>query len=205
MANYATQSDVEGILGRSLSATEASALPFLLNAIDQWINDQIGASYGELGDTPATRYYDPERQSSIIDIDPVYVDEDHGLVVSVVDANENVVRTLDVSTYEARPRNENVKTYIQLRNGTKWASQCSVAVANIAVTGYYGFGGTVPADIAYLSAYLAANSIGATKSLSLKSESIEGYSRTFADNKSSFAADSVVSSILDKYTDEVMI
>lgn len=205
MANYATQSDVEGILGRPLSTTEAAALPFLLNAIDQWINDQIGASYGELSDDPVTRYFDADRGGSIIDIDPIFVDESHGMVVSLVDANENVVRTLDVSEYEARPRNETVKTYVQLRNGRKWASVCSTGIANIAITGYYGYGSAVPADIAYLSAYLAANSIGATKSLSLKSESIEGYSRTFADNKTSFAADSVVSSILNKYTDEVLL
>lgn len=205
MANYASKSDVEGILGRPLTGEETAALPFLLNAIDQWINDQIGASYGELGDDPVTRYYDPDKGGSIIDIDPVFVDEGHGLVVSLVDSNENIIRTLDVSTYEARPRNENVKTYIQLRGGLKWASQCSTAVANIAVTGYFGFGSTVPADIAYLSAYLAAKSIGATNSLSLKSESIEGYSRTFADNKSSFNADSVVSGVLSKYTDEVLL
>lgn len=205
MANYASQSSIEGVLGRSLTDTEVAALPALLNAIDQWINDQIGGSYGELGDSPATRYYDPDFGGSIIDIDPVYVDEDHGLVVSVVDENENIIQTLNTGRYEARPRNEAVKTYIQLRSGYKWASVCSSAVTNIAVTGYFGFGGTVPADIAYLASYLAAKSIGATNSLSLKSESIEGYSRTFADNSKSFNADSVVSSVLSKYTDEVLI
>lgn len=205
MANYASKSDVEGILGRPLTATEEAALPLLLNAIDQWINDQIGGGYAALGDEPATRYYDPDKGGSIIDIDPIFVDDSHGLVVSLVDSNENVVRTLDVSVYEARPRNEAVKTYIQLRNGLKWASQCSTAVANIAVTGYFGFGGTVPADITYLAAYMAGKSIGATNSLSLKSESIEGYSRTFADQKQSFNTDSVVSGILDKYTDEVLL
>lgn len=205
MANYASQSSIEGVLGRSLTATEIAALPALLNAIDQWINNQIGGSYGDLSDEPVTRYYDPDFGGTIIDIDPVYVDEDHGLVVAVVDSNENVVRTLDVSTYEARPRNDAVKTYIQLRSGNKWASVCSSAVTNIAVTGYFGLGATVPADIAYLASYLAANSIGATNSLSLKSESIEGYSRTFADNSKSFNADSVVSNILSKYTDEVLL
>lgn len=202
---YAAQSDVEGILGRPLTDSEVAALTLLLGAIDEWINDQIGGSYGDLPDDPATRYYDPERQSSIIDIDPAFVDDTHGIVVSLVDANENVINTIDTSNYEARPRNESVKTYIQLRNGLKWASQCSTAVANIAVTGYFGFGGTVPDDIKYLSAYLAAKSIGATTSLSLKSESIEGYSRTFADQKTSFNTDSVVSGILDKYTDEVLL
>jgi len=204
MANYASQSDVEGVLGRSLTASEAAALPVLLNAIDQWINDQIGGSF-TVDDEAATRYYDAESESSIMDIDPVFVDETHGLVVSLVDANENVVRTLDVSEYEARPRNDTVKTYIQLRNGLLWASKCSHSVANIAVTGYYGRGGTVPADIQYLAAYMAAQSLGSTQSLTLKSESIEGYSRTFADMKQSADSDSVISRTLAKYTNEVMI
>ena len=205
MANYASQSSIEGILGRSLTTAETNGLQALLDAIDQWINDQIGGSYGELSDSPVTRYYDPDFGGAVIDIDPAFVDETHGLVVAVVDSNENVVRTLDISTYEARPRNDAVKTYIQLRSGLKWASVCSNAVTNIAITGYFGFGSTVPADIAYLASYLAAKSIGATNSLSLKSESIEGYSRTFADNSKSFNADSVVSSVLSKYTDEVML
>jgi len=204
MANYANQASVEGVLGRSLTTSEVAALPALLNAIDAWINIQIHGSFN-VGDDPVTRYYDAEQGSSILDIDPIFVDETHGLVVSLVDANENVLRTLDVSEYEARPRNDNVKTYIQLRSGVKWASVCSHSVANIAVSGYFGRGSEVPADIAYLAAYMAAQSLGSTKSLSLKSESIEGYSRTFADMKASADSDSVISRTLAHYTDEVMI
>lgn len=203
MANYATQSEVEGILGRSLTSQEQSGLTLLLNSIDAWINDQIGEGFA-LGEEAATRYYDPERESSILDIDPVYVDDDHTLIVKVVDADENDVRTLDESVYEARPRNEKVKTYIQLRGGRKWASECSTAVTNIAIVAYFGRGDTVPADIKYLAAYLAAQSIGATNSLSLKSESIEGYSRTFATTSSDYSSDAVVKRTLDKYR-EVLI
>lgn len=204
MANYATQSEVEGILGRSLTSQEQSGLTFLLNAIDQWINDQIGASF-TIPDEAATRYYDPDFGGSIIDIDPLYTGgEDNTPVVAVVDSDENVVSTLDESIYELRPRNEDVKTWIQLRGGRKWASVCSTAVTNIAVTGKFGRGSDVPADIKYLAAYLAAQSIGATNSLSLKSESIEGYSRTFATTSSDYSSDAVVKRTLDKYR-EVLI
>lgn len=200
MANYASQSDVEGIIGRSLTASEIAALPLLLNAIDEFINDAVGAPF-TIGEEPTTRYYDAD-QSVILEIDPLFIDEDHGMVVSLVDADENVVRVLDTSTYEARPRNESIKTYIHHRNGLKWASECSQAVANVAVTGYFGRGSTVPADIQYLAAYMAAQYIGAQTSATLKSESIEGYSRTFATIQSDYP---IVNQTLEKYTEGVLL
>lgn len=200
MANYATQSEVESVLGRSLTTTEQSGLTFLLNAIDEFINDAVGSPF-TIGDEPTTRYYDAD-DSVILEIDPVFVDETHGMVVSLVDADENVVSTLDTSTYEARPRNDAVKTYIQHRNGRKWASECSHAVANIAVTGYFGRGGTVPADIKYLAAYMAAQYIGAQTSATLKSENIEGYSRTFATIQAEYP---IVNQTLEKYQEGVLL
>lgn len=200
MANYATQANVEGVLGRSLSSSESDALPFLLNAIDEFIDDAVGSAF-TIPDDPATKYYDAEP-SVILEIDPVYVDEDHGLIVSLVDADENVLSELDTSAYEARPRNEAVKTYIQHRNGLKWASEGSSAVANIAVSGYFGRGEEAPADIQYLAAYLAAKYIGATKSGELKSESIEGYSRTFATIQADYP---IVEQTLSKYRTEVLL
>lgn len=199
MSSYANQSNVESVLGRALSADEITGLPFLLDAVEAWINGEIHSEFG-LADDEATRYFDADH-SSMIDIDALYVDEDHPFTVKLVDADENPLRTIDSSDYEARPRNDNVKTYIQLRGGRKWASICSHSVANIAVSGFWGRGDDVPADIAYLAAYMAAQAIGSTKSLSLKSESIEGYSRTFATLQSE---DSTVKRILSKY-DEVLI
>lgn len=194
MANYANQQAIESVLNRPLTATEIASLDLLLNAVDAFINDAIGSSF-TVGSEVATRYYDAD-EGSILDIDPIFIDETHGLVVAIVDADENVTRTIDVSDYEARPRNDAVKTYLQLRNGRKWASVCHPSVANIAVTGYFGRGETVPADIQYLAAYMAAQYIGASAGASLKSESIEGYSRTFATIQSDYP---IVSQTLDKY------
>lgn len=199
MANYASQSDIEAILNRSLTDSEVAGLTLLLNAVDQFINDAVGSSF-TIGDDVATRYYDAD-EGSIIDIDPAFVDDTHGLVVSLVDADENIVRTLDTSEYEARPRNDAVKTYIELRNGRKWARVASHSVANIAVTGYFGRGSTVPADIQYLAAYMAAQYIGASTGASLKSESIEGYSRTFATIQKDYP---LVSQTLDKYNEVLL-
>lgn len=199
MANYANQQAIESVLNRPLTQTELASLSLLLNAVDAFIDGQVGASFS-IGDEVATRYYDAD-EGSILDIDPIFIDETHGMVVALVDANENVTRTLNVSEYEARPRNDAVKTYIQLRNGRKWRSVCSHVVANIAVTGYFGRGSEVPADIQYLAAYMAAQYIGASAGATLKSESIEGYSRTFATIQKDYP---LVSQTLDKYNEVLL-
>lgn len=174
---YATQSSIESVLGRSLTASEISGLPSLLAAIDEYINHETERTFGGSG-AAATRYYDVER-SRIIDTDAFFTDASNPVVVAYVDADENVLQTVNSSDYEARPRNSNIKTYLHKRSSV-WGSGCPSSVANLAVTAKFG-GGDVPADISYAAAWLAARQIGSTSSLSLKSESIEGYSRTFAD------------------------
>lgn len=180
--SYATQETVEGVLGRSLTTSEASALPVLLQSVDAYINGETETVFGTPVET--TKYYDvePDEPSRILDVDAFVIkvgENSKDFTVQYVDADENVVSTVDTSDYEARPRNENVKRYLQRRSGV-WGRGCPSTVANIAVKAFFGYD-TVPADIAYAAAWLAAKQIGSTESLSLKSESIEGYSRTFAD------------------------
>lgn len=197
MANYANQAAVEGVLGRPLTAAEVAALPMLLNAIDEYINSETGTSFGAA--TEATRYYDVGRHepSRLLDVDAFTAkvgDAVKAYKVEYVDAEENVVQLVEARDYEARPRNENVKTWLH-RRSTVWGHGCPSTVANIAVTAFFGYP-EVPADIAYAAAYLAAGAVGSTQSLSLKSESIEGYSRTFADTTKST---SFLSSTFSKY------
>lgn len=196
---YATQASVEAVLGRSLTTAEQNGLTALLAAVDAYINGQTGRSWTT--PTEATRYYDVER-SRYIEVDPFVVAEDKPFEVFYVDADENKVGSnIDESDFEARPRNESVKTYLQRRSGY-WGSGCPSNVANLAVKAYFG-GGDVPADIAYAAAWLAAHQIGGTQSLSLKSESIEGYSRTFADATSTEAG-SFITDTFERYR-EVLI
>lgn len=180
---YATQSSVEGVLGRSLTTQEAAGLTALLAAVDAYINSETGRTFGD--GSKSIKYYDVER-SRMVDVDPFVVKEDQPVRVFYVDADEEQVGSdIDSSDYEARPRNEEVKTWLQRRSGN-WGSGCPSNVTNLAVEAWFG-GGAVPADIAYAASWLAAHQIGGTQSLSLKSESIEGYSRTFADATSTEA------------------
>jgi hypothetical protein len=202
---YATQSSVEQALGRSLTTSEAAGLNSLLAAVDSYINKTIGRSFG--AGVESTRYYDVER-SRMVDVDPFVTSELVGETVTArpfevfyVDADENRIQDVDSSDYEARPRNENVKTWLQRRSGL-WGSGCPSNVTNLAVKAFFG-GGAVPADIQYAASWLAAQAISAQlgMSLSVKSESIEGYSRTFAD----MTKDNVqITNIFDNYH-EVLI
>lgn len=194
---YATQTSVEQVLGRSLTTSEAAGLASLLSAVDSFINKTIGQSFST--PTKAIRYYDVER-SRMVDVDPFVVATDKPVRVFYVDADENIVGSdIDTSDYEARPRNESVKTWLHRRSGY-WGSGFPSNVTNLAVEAFFGRG-DAPSDIQYAAAWLAAQAIGSTTSLSLKSESIEGYSRTFADSTKS---NSMIQSIFDTYN-EVLI
>jgi len=194
---YATQASVEGVLGRPLTAAEITALPALLASVDAYIESMTRRKF-ETPTTQSTRYYDVEH-SKLLDVDPFISDSTHAFVLAYVDELENVIEVINTGDYEARPRNDSIKTYFQ-RRSTPWGTGCTHRVANIALTAFFG-GGAVPADIAYAASWLAANALGQTSSLSLKSESIEGYSRTFADATSS---NSVIQATFDKYH-EVLI
>lgn len=198
--SYASQASVEGVLGRSLTTQEVAGLDGLLKAVDAYVNSETGRTFGDATEK-TIKYYDVDR-SKMVDVDPFVVKEDKPVRVFYVDADEEQVGSdVDSSDYEARPRNEEVKTWLQRRSGN-WGSGCSSKVTNLAIEAYFG-GGAVPDDIAYAASWLAAHQIGGTQSLSLKSESIEGYSRTFADATATEAG-SFITDIFARYN-EVLI
>lgn len=183
---YTTKKQIEAFLKRDLDNYEETLLPLILAAVDSFLGDELGGSYGE--GTPATKYYD--GGSRILEIDPCTN------ITKVAQVNddetESYVYVLN-EDFEARPRNGTVKSWIHKRGR---AFPCGVA--NIAVTATFSLGSTVPSDIAYLATYLAAQLFaGQGEDGKLKSESIEGYSRTFKEYK---ADDPVVHMTLSKYT-----
>lgn len=181
---YATQAQIEAILGRCLTPKEESLLEVMGASIDAWINEQIGGSYTQV---TTTKYYDGAG-SVILDIDPAI----NVTRVAIIDpANVETSVYIFNEDFEARPVNQQVKTWIHSRVG-----RFPCGVANIAVTATFGLGESVPSDIAYLSAYLIAGMFTKQQYKNLKSESIEGYSRTFAETKTD---EELVSMTLAKY------
>lgn len=189
--SYTNQANIEDFVKRSLTQSEIDLLIIMLPAIDSWINDQIGSAFAE-STLPSVRYYD--GGTAILEIDPCT----DITKVAEVDEEETDIFIYDLNEeYEPRPRNQNLKKWIELRAGC-----FPYGVANIAVTATFS-SGTVPADIVYLSTFLASQMFSIAFQGQLKSESIEGYSRTF---KEIAENNSFVNMTLNKYLkDEVLI
>jgi len=187
---YTDQATIEAFLKRTLSAYEVTLLPLVLASVDAWINDQLGGEYGTVSAT--TRYYD--GGSAILDIDSAT----DITKVALVDSEETETNEYELNVdFEARPRNETMKTYLQRRNYL-WPR----GLGNIAVTAKFTLGTTVPNDIKYLATYMAGKLFSSAVTGELKQESIEGYSRTFKEYSSS---DDVITSILAKYTNDEVV
>ena len=166
--SYTDQASIEAFLKRDLTGNEETLLPLILSSIDSFINDQVGGSFGEAEES--TRYYD--GGSKIIDIDPCI----EITAVELVDREEDVDHTYVLNEdFEARPRNDIAKEWIEKRIGC-----FPSGVANIGVTAKFTISEEVPEDIKYLATYLAGQLFSQNVQGNLKSESIEGYSRTFA-------------------------
>lgn len=190
MANYTTQTEVENYLGRDLTTTEAAIVANLIASVQAYIDDELGSGFGTVSET--SRYYD--GGSKILHVDPCY----DITAVAAVDSLEVVMDTYLLNDeFEARPRNNTVKTFIEKRLGA-----FPKGVANIKVTAKFSRGEDVPEDIQFLATKMVAEAITNAENINLKSESIEGYSRTFVDKQ---MQDAINKEMLDKYQQDVEI
>ena len=183
---YTNLTNVENLLKRELTDEEANVLPLILDVVDKYIDEQVGGSFGDVSAT--SRLYDGTGDR-ILDIDPCT-----GITaVEVVDRDGDVLKTYDLDDLILRPVNDTVKRWIELPYFGFYRGS-----ANIRVTAKFSLG-DVPSDIEYLATYLVTKYFNDYVTGNIKSESIEGYSRTFeALNRGDF----IVSSVLDKYTSD---
>lgn len=187
---YITQAQLEAYMGRSLTAAEAINFNTLLAATEAYINDLVGGAFGT--SVSATRYYDGgvrymsiDKATSITRV--ALVDKD----LSELYVYENL------EEYKAEPINESIKTYIRRTIGKFPRGE-----DNIAVTGVFGLGATVPADIQQATMHLMSNMYQRASSGPFKKESIEGYSYELKD-----ASDEEFFSMLslNKYTKDDLL
>lgn len=185
---YTNEDNIEFFLKRQLSADEQNLLDILLATIDAWIDDQTGSTFAS---TVGTKYYDGGER--IIEIDPCTTIT----AIAYVDTDNSVIETYDPDTdYKLRPINEDTKKWIE------FLFCAPEGIANIAVTASFGLG-EVPDDIVYLATFMAGQMFSSTFTRQLKSESIEGYSRTFAEISENNA---FISQTINKYTkDQVLL
>lgn len=189
--SYTDQATIESFVKRALTADEEVILPLILDTVDEYINEQVGGEFGPVVET--SRYFD--GGSKILEIDTCHeisAVEDTGSEDYII---YSYTGSID---YDARPINEEYKTYLHKRGG-KFPS----GVANMKVTAKFTENETVPNDIIYLATYLAGQLFSKNIVGNYKSESIEGYSRTFADM---IEENQVLKMVLDKYSnDDILI
>jgi hypothetical protein len=192
---YTNQSNVEAEINRELTANEQHNLPLILAAVDAFINNKLGGSYNS--NASSVRYYSGGYK--IIDIDPVLKNDSNTVTVEHVNGDYESLKEYEDNEITFGPANSDIKTWILKRRGIFPCGDY-----NISVEGKFSLGSSVPDDIEYLATILASRYIRkASQDGQLKSESIEGYSRTFADISLN---DATITNILDTYTvDNVLI
>lgn len=210
---YSTQTQIEAILGRVLTASEIILLPGIQAGADLWIDSQTGISFGS---TPSSRYYDGGL--GVLAIDPVR----SITAVELVDQESDVLYTYENEVdYIQGPLNSDVIRYLEKRYYAqtylidadneygRWPS----GLKRIKVTGTFSYADSAPDDIQYVASYLVSKMINAKGYVAsgttgpTTKEFIEGYSRESAGasaSTSSYAAliDDVVTGMLASYQDQ---
>lgn len=173
MPNYTNQANIEGFLGRSLTASEVTFLAILLPAIDKWINRKLESNFASVGAT--TRYYDGGGHS--IDIDPAQT------ITAVGSLNNDGSASYDyinLTEYVLEPVNDDVKREIVYRGRNRRFPSGQRRMAVTALFTEYDFANSkVPDDIVLAATRMAAGVINAGKIAGLggnvQQESLEGH------------------------------
>lgn len=174
MANFTSTANIADYLGRSLKTKETDYLNnVLLDAVDDWIQRHTGTTFS-VGSSES-RYYDGDGGRWL------FIDKATTVTaVKIVTpgSTESVDETLTLNDdYLAYPLNgdyiDRLYKQASANGGTYWPW----GKKRTKVTGTFGI--AVPDAIVHAATMLASGYLDTTKNL--KSESIEGYSRTFSE------------------------
>jgi hypothetical protein len=200
---YTDATKISNYLQRSLSTEEAAILAYLIPAIQKWIDNYTGSTFGEV--VASTRYF--EGGGTTLDIDPA-TEITAVNSIDLIDGVTNSYTYIEYQDYTAEPRNSNVKREIVKRRGRFYRG-----VDRIAVTAKFSeYDGAVPEDIVFVATRIAASILLGAKSDSssagLKRESLEGHSVDYATSQDSISTiangDPLINSILDQHR-EILI
>lgn len=173
-----SQSELESRLGRSLTTAEANAFIIINAALQSYIERMIGADVEDV--SPSTKYYDGGVQHLVIN--PCT----NITAVKWVDDDQVVIETLDTTDYVADPINNTLKTMIRYRSGC-----LPRGINNIAVTAEFSiYNETGVLDI-IKDALLEALASELENNDNISSESIEGYSISYATTQTKDALNSI--------------
>lgn len=185
---YTDETKVENYLKRQLTAQELAFLPIAIAGIEAFINRYIGKSFA-VTTTATDRYFDATG-GRILEVDPATEITE---VAVLNDYSDETGQLLAVDTdYHLYPLNASPKDRIYFIGG-----RYRTNAKRFRVKAKWGTS-AVPDDIILAATIMAADNY--TNPGNLKSESIEGYSRTWATDSNSNDLNPTVKRILDSYT-----
>lgn len=164
------QTDLEARIGRTLTAEEGNAFTTINAALQALVEKMIGSSVESVSET--TRKYDGGMQT--LKIDPCTSITS----VDLVDDDGSSTYTYDTSDYTTEPVNSTVKQAIRHRAGAFVSG-----MNNIAVTALFSIYADTDTRNIVKNAMIEALSELIGNSENIRSESIEGYSVQYIEEK----------------------
>jgi hypothetical protein len=164
---YTTQLLVKSYLKRELTADEVRIFNMIADAASEWIDKETGRRWETVDNE--TRYF--TGGDEFLFIDPI-IDITS---VEYLDVDGNVSSTYESTDYNRYPLNGGATTHLKLKHYRGFPR----GEGQVKITGKWGEVDGTPSDIQFAATVLVADWLSSEDKL--KSESIEGYSRTFAD------------------------
>lgn len=174
------QSKVENYIGRSLTTKEQNNLSLYISAVTKHIEKLLGFTIE--GNTPSTLIVEAQQGKYLFL---------GGIVrtitaVQLLDDEGGVAQTLTAGTeYIAHPLGSSQKRYLELVGGAypNWAAKYPTwgKGQQVKISGIFSWDENAPDDLKLCATIWVAELLQNTSNL--KSESIEGYSRVFADTE----------------------
>lgn len=178
---YTDKTKVANYLERDLTSRESTMCDLLIPAIKRHIDSQCSMTFEKVdGETNSvggtgmgTRYFEASGERTLFLENCVVRNI---TAINELDSDGTTTSTLDPDNFEAFPLNKPAKRYIKLssRNG-RWTT----GLRAVSITGEFSYADTAPEDIQLAATIMVAELLRNPQRLS--SESIEGYSKVFAD------------------------
>lgn len=189
---YTSKTKLENYLMITIDAVFNTQITEWIASVTKYIENYTGRVFEASADT--TRYYDGNLQNELM-IDDIY----SFTSVAILDEDGNVDETLTSglgNDYLAYPANTTQKNSIKLL-GTAVYDLFPKGKQNIKITGKFGYGSAVPADIELVATKLVGAIIQkGLKGGEIASERLGDYSVSFIDEK---AEEMGIKEVLDNY------
>ena len=199
MPTYTNEATVEKIIQRSLTTEEKASLDLVIANISKFVADYLNRNYqdiveGEEGESEiedSVMYYDGNGQYEL------FLDDDFTEItqIELLDSEGSTFETIDdEDDYILYPLNSSPKNSIVLRS-----YRFPLGHARVKITGKFTSGALPDAVCMAVTKLVADYVLNLAENENIKSESIEGYSKTLSDGNDRTAKQALILGSIDSF------